>query len=88
MADSFLMVSDTAGNLNNKDHKSLLQEITQKRFQERPVYNLTGSDGPEHAKLFYVKLTLPDGRTYEDAGPSVKRAEQAVAARALKELET
>jgi ribonuclease-3 len=75
-----------AGKLKDKDHKSLLQEITQKLFQDMPVYSLMGSSGPEHARIFYVKVTLPDGRTYEDAGSSLKKAEQTVAAKALKEL--
>ncbi|MDR1241844.1 MAG: ribonuclease III [Deltaproteobacteria bacterium] len=85
MAGNFPAAGKAADHLNAKDSKSLLQEIIQKRFQERPVYNLAGSAGPEHAKLFYVKLTLPDGKIYEDAGSSVKKAEQAAAARALKE---
>jgi ribonuclease-3 len=66
-----------------KDAKSLLQELTQRHYQERPVYHLIGSDGPEHAKVFRVSLTLPDSRMFEAEGPSLKRAEQAVAAKAL-----
>ncbi|MDL2306689.1 ribonuclease III [Desulfovibrio sp. OttesenSCG-928-C06] len=73
--------------LKTKDSKSLLQELSQKLFQDRPLYILAGSDGPEHAKIFNVRMTLPDGREYEASGPSVKRAEQAVAALALAELE-
>lgn len=69
-----------------KDHKSLLQEITQRSFQTRPVYSLLGSSGPEHAKVFEVALELPDGRVYKGSGSSVKRAEQAVAAEALRHL--
>jgi ribonuclease-3 len=87
MTDAFFAVALNAGNLKSKDYKSLLQALSQKRFQEFPIYTLTGSGGPEHAKLFYVKLTLPDGTTYEDAAPSVKKAEQSVAAMALGELE-
>jgi ribonuclease-3 len=87
MTDAFFALALDAGSSKSKDHKSLLQAISQRRFQERPVYTLTGSGGPEHAKLFYVKLTLPDGKTYEDAAPSVKKAEQAVAARALEALD-
>jgi ribonuclease-3 len=71
----------------NKDHKSRLQEVAQKIYQDLPVYALTGSEGPEHAKIFRVRLLLPDGRIYDGAGPSLKRAEQAVAALALADLE-
>lgn len=70
----------------NKDYKSLLQELTQKKFQSRPVYTLTGSHGPEHSKVFEVSITLPDDRVFTASAGSVKRAEQAVAGLALKAL--
>lgn len=69
-----------------KDNKSLLQELTQKSFQERPVYTLLSSTGPEHSKVFEVGLILPDGQEFKASGSSLKRAEQAVAAEALKTL--
>ncbi|UZP69122.1 ribonuclease III [Desulfovibrio mangrovi] len=71
----------------SKDYKSRLQELTQKRFRERPVYSLVGSKGPEHEKVFEVLLTLPDGRSVSAEGPSVKRAEQKAAGLALKHFE-
>ncbi|MBF0480180.1 MAG: ribonuclease III [Desulfovibrionaceae bacterium] len=66
-----------------KDHKSALQELTQERHGARPVYHLTGSSGPEHAKMFHVTLTLPDGQTFTSQGPSLKKAEQRAAKAAL-----
>lgn len=69
-----------------KDAKSLLQEVTQRRFKERPVYSLMGSSGPEHAKVFIVKVTLPDSREFICDGPSLKRAEQLVACLALEHI--
>ena len=74
------------GREKTKDNKSLLQELMQKSFQERPVYTLLGSSGPEHAKIFEVGLALPDGRNFRASGSSVKRAEQAVAALALENI--
>ena len=67
-----------------KDPKSRLQELTQKLFKSRPVYTLARSLGPEHAKIFEVMLTLPDGRTVSARGPNMKKAEQKAAAKALK----
>jgi ribonuclease-3 len=67
----------------SRDCKSLLQELTQRRYKERPVYTLVESHGPEHAKVFTVKAALPDGRMFFDNGPSLKRAEQLVAGKAL-----
>ncbi|MDR3073387.1 MAG: ribonuclease III [Deltaproteobacteria bacterium] len=69
-----------------KDSKSLLQEVTQQRYKERPVYALVGSSGPEHAKVFTVRVTLPDGLKFTCDGPSLKRAEQLVACLALEHL--
>ncbi len=66
-----------------KDHKSRLQEITQKLFKARPLYILLGSSGPEHAKSFDVKVTLPDERVFIASGPSMKRAEQIAAEQAV-----
>ncbi|ABB38505.1 ribonuclease III [Oleidesulfovibrio alaskensis G20] len=70
-----------------KDAKSTLQELTQRLFKERPVYTLLGSSGPEHEKIFKVRLLLPDGRALETEGQSVKRAEQKAAGLALELLE-
>ncbi|CAK7064882.1 MAG: Ribonuclease 3 [Desulfovibrio sp.] len=69
-----------------KDCKSLLQELTQQKWKERPVYTLIDSSGPEHAKVFTVRAALPDGITFTSEGPSLKRAEQLVALRALEHL--
>ncbi|MCK9238974.1 ribonuclease III [Desulfocurvus sp.] len=66
-----------------KDAKSRLQELTQKDFRERPAYALLGGSGPDHAKVFEVELTLPDGTRLRATGPTVKKAEQDAAARAL-----
>lgn len=69
-----------------KDCKSRLQEVTQQRYKERPVYTLVDSSGPEHAKVFTVRVTLPDNRAFTSDGPSLKRAEQLVACLALEHL--
>lgn len=70
-----------------KDPKSRLQERTQRRFGGRPVYVLRRSSGPEHEKIFEVQVTLPDGRTVEASGASLKKAEQTAAALALERLD-
>lgn len=69
-----------------KDNKSVLQELTQSTFKDRPVYAVTGSSGPEHAKQFFVNMRLPDGTTFEGRGSSVKRAEQNAAALGIEYL--
>lgn len=69
-----------------KDHKSRLQEYTQKRHKARPTYVLSRSFGPEHDKRFEVRLTLPDGGEISATGKSVKKAEQRAARLALEGL--
>ncbi|MEL7640829.1 MAG: ribonuclease III [Solidesulfovibrio sp.] len=71
-----------------KDFKSRLQEYTQKIHKARPTYVLLGSDGPEHDKLFHVRLSLPGGQTVTAVDKSVKKAEQLAARLALESLET
>jgi ribonuclease-3 len=70
-----------------KDFKSKLQEATQQLFKDRPKYSLVDSYGPEHAKTYHVRLTLPDGRTVEASASSLKKAEQMAAQEALHCLE-
>ena len=65
--------------------KSQLQELTQRLFRACPVYAL-GASGPEHAKIFEIRLTLPDGREFFARNTSCKKAEQDAAAHALQAL--
>ncbi|MGE4296407.1 MAG: ribonuclease III [Desulfovibrionaceae bacterium] len=83
-ADKWPTASDFG---RSRDFKSRLQEVTQKTYRERPVYVLTASHGPEHDKVFEVRLTLPDGRTVDAGGQSMKKAEQRAAEIALGMLE-
>lgn len=66
--------------------KSQLQELTQRLFKACPVYALVGASGPEHAKIFEICLTLPDGREFFARNTSCKKAEQDAAAHALQAL--
>lgn len=70
----------------DKDNKSALQEWTQKKFKERPIYSLVESTGPEHGKTFVVQVELPNGVAVAAKGASMKKAEQNAARDALKML--
>ena len=74
---------DPASARKCKDYKTRLQEVTQARFRALPVYVPLASSGPEHAKVFEVRLELPDGRSFPASGGSLKRAEQEAARKAL-----
>ena len=69
-----------------RDCKSRLQEALQHIFGVMPVYAQVATSGPEHAKLFQVRLTLPDGRSFPGQGTSCKKAEQDAAKGALEAL--
>lgn len=66
-----------------KDYKTKLQELTQQRFRDRPVYVLEDTTGPEHERIFHVALRLPTGDVFRSRGTSVKKAEQSAARDAL-----
>jgi ribonuclease III len=70
-----------------RDYKTELQELVQKRFRELPRYRLSGQKGPEHQKIFCVKVVI-SGREYGfGEGTSKKEAENAAARTALESLE-
>ncbi len=71
-----------------KDYKTQLQEAMQRLHKDRPVYVLQKSSGPEHAKIYEVRLTLPQGQIFIATGQSLKRAEQEAARQALNALHT
>jgi ribonuclease III len=66
-----------------RDYKTRLQELTQRLFRARPVYQLVEESGPDHAKRFVSELSI-GGQPYgRGVGHSKKTAEQAAAMEAL-----
>ena len=69
-----------------RDFKTSLQELTQARFGETPIYNVVASRGPDHLKEFEVAVII-EGKEYaRAAGKSKKIAQQEAAQMALKLL--
>ena len=67
----------------HENYKSLLQQITQKRLGETPVYRLLDEKGPDHCKCFEVTAVIAS-RKYPSAwGPTKKEAEQQAAKMAI-----
>ena len=66
------------------DSKTILQEIVQGDFRnERIEYEVTGENGPDHAKIFEVRVRLGT-RVFEPGkGPTKKAAEQQAAYHAI-----
>ena len=67
--------------------KGLLQELSQARWKQAPVYELEASSGPAHAQKFTVSVTLPDGSRWQGLGPGRQSAEVAAALLALDALD-
>lgn len=69
-----------------KDYKTMLQEITQRLWKERPTYRVVGVEGPEHAKLFTVESSIK-GISAVGRGRSKKEAEQEAAKKLVERLQ-
>ncbi len=63
------------------DYKTVLQEITQSLFKEKPSYKLLKAEGPSHDQTFTVECSVRDFKTTAE-GKTKKEAEQ----RAAKEM--
>ncbi len=75
--------------LEHRDHinyKSLLQELTQSKFRSYPLYRVESTKGPEHDKIFLVKVMIDRVAYGKGRGRSKKDAEQMAAKEALSRL--
>ena len=70
-----------------RDYKTALQEICQISFKELPRYTPISKNGPDHEKIFSVRLSVADMVTTTGTGKSKKEAEQQAAKTAIEELE-
>ena len=65
------------------DYKSRLQELIQAERQERPVYRLVDSVGPDHDKTFWVEVTVGGELLGRGCGKSKQAAEKEAARQAI-----
>lgn len=68
------------------DAKTALQEWAQARGLSLPHYRLVGSDGPDHAPLFVVEVSVAEGVPARGSGASKRAAEQLAAESLLQQL--
>src|ERR1051325_5877000 len=69
------------------DAKSRLQQVTQARFEQTPVYNLVDHSGPGHAPMFVVEVHAGPAIIARGSGHSKRAAQQAAAHAALQQLD-
>ncbi len=79
----FPRAKDIVENKAYIDYKSLLQEIIQEQSKTSPIYRVVKSEGPDHAKTFWIEVSAAGQKLGEGQGKSKQEAEQAAAARAL-----
>ncbi|MCX6792338.1 MAG: ribonuclease III [Candidatus Gottesmanbacteria bacterium] len=91
-AEQFLakyLFPNTAGIIATKsyiDYKSLLQELIQQDSRVSPTYHVVKSEGPDHARMFWVEA-IAEGRVLgSGSGKSKQEAEQGAALAALEKL--
>ena len=68
------------------DAKSRLQHLVQAMYQQTPSYRTVASEGPDHAKLFTVEVSVADRVLGVGRGRSKQAAEKEAARLALEEL--
>ncbi len=78
-----LFADDIGGPAAERDYKTELQEIAYRRFRTQPVYELIGSRGPDHAKMFTTRIRIAGRELGVGEGGSKKQSEQAAARVAL-----
>ncbi len=70
-----------------EDSKSQLQEYEQAKGNPPPAYALIGEEGPDHARIFTVRVSTCDGFSAVGSGHTKKSAEQSSAANLLSSLQ-
>ncbi len=82
----FVLEEEPVKQHNNRDYKTALQELVQKKKDQVLAYSLVGEFGPDHNKQFSVELHLNGKLVGCGQGSSKKRAEQMAAREALEKL--
>ena len=65
------------------DSKTILQEVVQADYEEELNYRLTGEEGPDHDKSFFVEARIGEKVIGTGSGHTKKAAEQEAAYQAL-----
>jgi ribonuclease-3 len=83
------LFTNAEGIISNKsyiDYKSLLQELIQQDSRVSPTYHVVKSEGPDHARTFWIQARAGDTVLGSGSGKSKQEAEQEAALAALEKL--
>jgi len=81
-------LKDIIKNKKYVDPKTYLQEISQEKFKKLPSYQILKEEGPDHRKLFTMRVSIGEKITGIGQGLSKQQAEEEAARDALHKLET
>jgi len=79
-------ISEILGDGHPRDPKSVLQEWAQARGQNPPVYQTIHESGPDHEKIFEVKVSIDGNLTSTGKGNSKREASKMAAKQVLEKL--
>ncbi len=82
----FQKIPEIINNQLHTDFKSKLQEIVQEYSDFPPTYKVTKTEGPDHAKTFWVSVVINDKEAQTGVGRSKQEAEQAAAQATLEKM--
>lgn len=80
-------IRELGGDVKEANPKGLLQELSQARWKESPVYVLTLTEGPPHQAMFTAEVHLSDGSSWQGRAAGKQAAEIAAAKTALAALD-
>lgn len=82
----FPLAADIVAKKTYIDFKSYLQEIIQQDSRSSPTYEVVKSEGPDHARTFWVEARTGTKVLGSGSGKSKQEAEQAAALAALEKM--
>lgn len=82
----YILSREVAGLTKPHDYKTALQELVQRESGQVLQYRLTGEEGPDHDKRFFMEVTLNGKSVGSGTGRSKKEAEQMAAQAAIAKL--
>lgn len=79
-------IEDVQKHFEKFNAKAILQEYTQEKTQNTPIYTVVGTSGPEHKKVFEIQVEYEGKILAKSKGLTKKEAEQKCAYEACKNL--
>ena len=86
IVQQYILCREVEGLTSPRDYKTALQELVQRVSGQVLKYRLTGEEGPDHDKRFFVEVDLNGEVAGRGKGHSKKEAEQMAAKAAIAKL--